>query len=230
MSSNYSLSWLAHIQTISNLAINSPTGEGKNWVIKKVSEKFPEEDVLRLSGMTTKAVFHRRGSYVIKNEQTGRYEPIDTMLEDIGFQIEEKQEEIERTKDKETKKGLRAYIKSLEKDKTELRARSKKLIDLSHKILLFLDTPPDLLSALMALLSHDEHETEYEYVDTHKGVETKTNVLRGWPVVIFAQASDQSHYKRFPEIQRRFIFTNPRMDTTKYDEQLISHSRFIWDT
>ena len=125
-----------------NLAINSPTGEGKNWVIKKVSEKFPEEDVLRLSGMTTKAVFHRRGSYVIKNEQTGRYEPIDTMLEDIDFQIEEKQEEIERTKDKETKKGLRAYIKSLEKDKTELRARSKKLIDLSHKILIFLDTPP----------------------------------------------------------------------------------------
>jgi hypothetical protein len=68
-----------------NLTINSPTGEGKNWVIKKVSEKFPEEDVLRLSGMTTKAIFHRRGIYVIKNEQDGRYHPLEDMLADIDF-------------------------------------------------------------------------------------------------------------------------------------------------
>jgi hypothetical protein len=167
--------------------------------------------------MTTKAIFHRRGIYVIKNEQTGRYEPLEDMLEDIDFHIEEKEQEIDRSKDRDLKQGLKSYIKSLENNKSKLRAKSKKLIDLSHKILIFLDTPPqELLSALMSLLSHDEYEAEYDYVDTHNGIVTKSNVLRGWPAVIFAQAIDYSHYKRYPEIQRRFITTNPRMDTEKY--------------
>src|SRR5439155_22812162 len=54
------------------------------------------------------------------------------------------------------------------------------------------------------------------FVDTNNGIKTRTNVLRGWPVVIFAQAIDYSHYKRYPEIQRRFIITNPKMDQEKY--------------
>jgi len=69
----------------------------------------------------------------------------------------------------------------------------------------------------MSLLSHDEYEVEYEFVDTNNGIKTKTNILRGWPVVIFAQAIDYSHYKRYPEIQRRFIITNPKMDPEKYE-------------
>src|ERR671919_1237684 len=51
-----------------NLGINSPSGEGKNWVLEKVAEKFPDEDVVFLSGMTDKALFHRKGILVIKNE------------------------------------------------------------------------------------------------------------------------------------------------------------------
>jgi hypothetical protein len=201
-----------------NLAINSPSGEGKNWVIRRVAEKFPDEDVIRLSGMTAKSIFHKRGTLVIKNEDTRQYEPLDDKLAEIDSEIWEKEQEILRTKEQETKKGLRAYIKDLERDKSELWTKSKKLIDLSHKILIFLDTPPaELLNALMSLVAHDEYETEYDYVDTHNGVVTKTNVLRGWPVFIFAQATDMGNYRRFPEIQRRFIFTNPRMDTTKYE-------------
>jgi len=62
----------------------------------------------------------------------------------------------------------------------------------------------------MSLLSHDEYEVEYEFVDTNNGIKTKSNVLRGTlPAVIFAQAIDFSHNKRYPEIQRRFIVTNP---------------------
>jgi hypothetical protein len=82
-----------------------------------------------------------------------------------------------------------------------------------------LDTPrPELFNALMPLLSHDKYEVEYEFVDTsqHSGIKTKTNVLRGWPAVIFAQATDYSRYQRWPEIQRRFIITNPKMKVEKY--------------
>ena len=199
-----------------NLAINSPTGEGKTYVIQKVGEKFPKEDVMFLAGMTDKALFHRSGVLVVKNEN-GEYESLDEKVAEYDSQIQDKELEIARTNDDITKEGLEAYIKSLKKDKEELRKNVKKLIDLSHKVLVFLDSPrPELFAALMPLLSHDRYEVEYEFVDTHNGIKTRTNIMKGWPAVIFAQAIDYSHYARYPEIQRRFIVTNPRMEKTKY--------------
>jgi hypothetical protein len=81
-----------------------------------------------------------------------------------------------------------------------------------------LDTPQvELFNGLMPLLSHDRYEVEYEYADsTNTGIKTRNNVLRGWPAVIFAQAIDWSKYQRYPEIQRRFIITNPKMTREKY--------------
>ena len=199
-----------------NLAINSPTGEGKTYVIQKVGEKFPKEDVMFLAGMTDKALFHRSGTLVVKNEN-GEYQLLDEKIADIDSQIQDKELEIARTKDDITKEGLEAYIKSLEKDKEQLGKNVKKLIDLSHKILVFLDSPrPELFAALMPLLSHDRYEVVYEFVDTPNGIKTRTNIMKGWPAVIFAQAIDYSHYARYPEIQRRFIITNPKMEKTKY--------------
>jgi hypothetical protein len=200
-----------------NLAVNAPSGEGKTYVIKKVGEKFPEEDVMFLAGMTDKALFHRHGILVIRNEHTGQYEPLDSRLAEIDSQIEDKELEIARTQDSLLKEGLRDYIRNLKDDKKELKAKAKKLIDLSHKTLVFVDNPrPELFNALMPLLSHDRYEVEYEYVDTHNGIKTRNNILKGWPAVIFAKAIDYSHYLRYPEIQRRFIITNPKMTAKKY--------------
>ena len=199
-----------------NLAINSPTGEGKNYVIRKVADLFPKEDVIKFVGMSDKSLFHRSGQLVIKNE-SGEYESLDEMLEKIDSDIEDKTSESHTTKDSNLKHALKAQIKELEKEKGNLHKDAKKLIDLSHKTIIFLDTPrQELLNAIMSLLSHDEYEVEYQFVDTNNGIKTRTNVLRGWPVVIFAQAVDYSHHKRYPEIQRRFVITNPRMDHAKY--------------
>jgi hypothetical protein len=73
---------------------------------------------------------------------------------------------------------------------------------------------------LLPLLSHDEYEVEYEYVDTHKGIKTRSNILRGWPAVVIAQALDYSKSPRFQEYQRRFITTNPIMSKKKFDEAI----------
>ena len=72
----------------------------------------------------------------------------------------------------------------------------------------------------MSLLSHDQPEVEYHFVDTFNGIKTKTNVLRGFPTVIFTAAKDYSKYQRWPEIQRRFIVTNPKMTPEKYKESI----------
>lgn len=72
----------------------------------------------------------------------------------------------------------------------------------------------------MPLLSHDKFEVEYEYTDTHDGIKTRSNIIRGWPSVIYAAAVDYSHHERWPEIQRRFIITNPKMTQEKYDDAI----------
>jgi hypothetical protein len=51
----------------------------------------------------------------------------------------------------------------------------------------------------MSLLSRDNYEVEYHFVDNFNGIRTKTNVLRGFPTVIFTAASDYNKYQRWPE-------------------------------
>ncbi|MEP0826091.1 MAG: hypothetical protein HRF40_11455 [Nitrososphaera sp.] len=246
-----------------NMCINAPSGEGKNYVINKVAEKFPSDDVLHLVGMTDKALFHRRGVLVVKNPETKEYEPLMPKIAEINGAIAEKTKRLHELVEKKKAgvsraasssknsidqsrvadntagheedknhagnadsengqaRGLENEILDLKNQRTELFSQAKKMISLKNKILLFLDTPsPTLLSQLMPLLSHDKYEVEYEFVDTYDGIETRSNVLRGWPAVIFAQALDITRDRRYPEIQRRFITTNPKMAPKKYQEAI----------
>ncbi len=215
-----------------NLLINAPSGVGKNYVINKVAELFPENDILSLARMTDKALFHRPGTLVIKNEVTGEYESIEKKIKDTDEQIEDKENEISQTNNPDTKQALRSTIIELKQEKKDLVKDARKLIDLSNKIIVFLDTPSEqLLSGLLPLLSHDKYEVEYEFVDTHNGIKTKNNILRGWPAVIIAQALDYSHSPRFPEYSRRFITTNPTISTEKFNEavNLISNKFSVPD-
>lgn len=203
-----------------NLLINARSGVGKNYVINKVSALFPKSDIVNLASMTEKALFHRPGILVMQNKETGEYESIESELSDIEYEILEKQKEMSLA-DKFSKVELKNEIREIEKKRNDLLKESKKLIDLSNKILIFLDTPPErLIIGMLPLLSHDQYEIEYEYVDTHNGIKTRNNVLRGWPAVIIAQALDYSNSPRYQEIQRRFITTNPTMTQNKYNEAI----------
>src|SRR6476660_5943181 len=203
-----------------NLAINAPTGEGKSYPVKKVAEIFPRSDVIFLSAMSDKALFHRPGVLVIKNDK-GEYQPVEDKVAEIDSEIEDKKCEFTAAQSLDLKKGLKSQIKNLQDEKEELTKDAMKLIELNHKALIFLDTPNHtLLEAIMSLLSHDHHEVEYHFVDNSNGIKTKTNVLRGFPNVIFTAAIDYSKYQRWPEIQRRFIVTNPKMTPEKYKESI----------
>src|SRR5919202_6138598 len=114
-----------------NLAINSPSGEGKNYVLRKVAENFPKEDVMFLTAMSEKALFHRQGTLVVKNN-VGEYEPIEDRLEQIDSEIEDKENEMKFNAHKNDQKALlKSQIKTLEDEKNELLKDAKKLIDLS---------------------------------------------------------------------------------------------------
>jgi hypothetical protein len=108
-----------------NMAINAPSGEGKNYVISKVADLFPKEDVISYTHMTNKAIFHSSGVLVTKNEQ-GDYEPIEEMVEQIDAQIADKQSEIHTSKNSDLKQALKGQIKALQKEKEHLTKDAKK--------------------------------------------------------------------------------------------------------
>jgi hypothetical protein len=123
-----------------NLAINSPSGEGKSYVIQKVIDNFPKKDVIVFSAMSDKALFHRQGIQVIKNE-IGEFESLEEKIAKIDSEIQDKECDVVSNKNTNLKQAFHAAIKGLEEKKNQLFKNAKKLIDLSHKILVFLDTP-----------------------------------------------------------------------------------------
>jgi hypothetical protein len=200
-----------------NLAINAPPGEGKTHAVIKTIELFPDKDVICIAGMTPKALFHRPGQLVIKDE-TGKYISLEKRQQEIECEIRDFESEIASTNDSTVKQAKQYQIKELQQELKDLSKHSRKLIDLTGLTIVFLDTPPvELFAAIMSLLSHDRNEAEYDFTDTNHGIKTKTNVLRGFPAIIFTAAIDYSHYKRFAEIQRRFIVVNPKMTKEKYN-------------
>lgn len=89
------------------------------------------------------------------------------------------------------------------------------LVDLSRKILIFLDQPhTQLLERLRPLLSHDKKEISIKITDKSQkqGLRTKNVVLRGFPSVIFCTAGlqiDEQEATRFlllsPEVNHKKI-------------------------
>ncbi|MDL1953049.1 toprim domain-containing protein [Candidatus Uhrbacteria bacterium UHB] len=89
------------------------------------------------------------------------------------------------------------------------------LVDLSHKVLIFLDQPHnELLARLRPLLSHDKKEIMLKITDKSQkfGMKTKNILLRGYPSVIFCTAGlkiDEQEATRFlllsPEVSQEKI-------------------------
>lgn len=101
------------------------------------------------------------------------------------------------------------------------------IVDLSRKILIFLDQPHTLLlQHLRPLLSHDKKEISLKITDKTKGVglRTKNISIKGFPVVIFCSAGlrvDEQEATRFlllsPEVSqekiRQAIYERLRKET-----------------
>ncbi len=95
------------------------------------------------------------------------------------------------------------------------KSKGKIIVDLSRKIMIFLDQPHmQLLERLRPLLSHDEKEINIKITDKSQkqGLRTKNVIIRGYPSVIFCTAGlriDEQEATRFlllsPEINEEKI-------------------------
>ncbi len=88
------------------------------------------------------------------------------------------------------------------------------VVDLSRKILIFLDQPHTLLlQHLRPLLSHDKKEIKLKITDKSQkgGLRTKNVFLRGFPAVIFCTAGLRADEQE----TTRFILLSPQTDREK---------------
>lgn len=91
------------------------------------------------------------------------------------------------------------------------------LVDLSHKVLIFLDQPHnELLSRLRPLLSHDKKEITLKITDKSQkfGLKTKNILLRGFPAVIFCTAG----LKIDEQEATRFLLLSPEVSQGKIQQ------------
>jgi len=94
-----------------------------------------------------------------------------------------------------------------------------KIVDLSHKILIFLDQPHNLLlQYLRPMLSHDEREIRLKITDKNQkyGLRTKNILLRGFPSVIFCSAG----LKLDEQEATRFLLLSPETGQEKIRESV----------
>jgi hypothetical protein len=186
-----------------NLGIIAPTSEGKSYPVIQVADFVPKSDIWKIGAMSTKVLVRQKGILVDKNN-----EPIEDRL--WKLKASNKAAGNDENKRRELQKKLNQLLDG-----------AGTLIDLSNKILLFLEPPHrELWSLIKPILSHDDREIEFPYVDRIEGVGlvVKRIVVRGWPACIFCSARDESSWQVWPEIESRFLIVSPNMNKQKYFE------------
>lgn len=185
-----------------NLGIVAPTSEGKTYPVIEVLKYFPAEDVHFIGRMSTMTLVRQKGILIDSNNKP------------VKDQIKELKKQIDQAKDKHEKESLEEELELLTDD-------IRSLIDLTGKIIVFLEPPhPELWDLIKPILSHDTPEIEFPFVNTTavEGIITKKVVVRGWPACIFCSAKDESNWPTWPEIVSRFLITSPNMIREKYEE------------
>lgn len=165
-----------------NLFLRGEGSIGKTYNVVESLKYFPKEDVWLLGGLSRTALVHSYGVLVDKN----------------GDLILPSQKPDKKASEDE-KEAWRNRLRD-----------SYYLVDLTSKILVFLDAPNfDTFMALRPILSHDAHEISYRFTDkTSKGqLQTQHVVIRGWPSTIFA-AQQKSTFRTLllalsPQLQKQ---------------------------
>ena len=134
-----------------NLGIIAPTSEGKTYVVTRALKPFPEEDVWNIGNMSTKVLVRQKGILVGPDGK-----PIREQVNELKKRIRALGS---AKKDAEEKQAL---IEELD----ELVENAKTEIDLSGKILVFLEPPHrELWNLVKPILSHDLVKIDFPYVD-----------------------------------------------------------------
>lgn len=161
-----------------NLFQKGESGIGKSYNTTQVIRyfMFDKGDVWLLGGLTPKSLVH---DYGVQMTEDGM--PLELVAPP------EKPSKSEYSNPGEYAEALKLYRKKL-REYAETVRRSYTLIDLTGKILVFLETPEfEAFHMLYPILSHDSWQVQYRFVDRPKqgSMRTMRVVLQGFPATIF---------------------------------------------
>ena len=160
-----------------NVGVLAPSSEGKTYATVEVSEIFPENDVISVGRLSPTSLIHEYGQ---KIDSEG--ELLAPKLERIDSQIID----AETAGDKKT-------VRELKNIRSSMMIGSSHLVDLTHKIILFLDNPkPETYEMLKPVLSHDKKEIQYRTTKSDGSLTVKKSIIRGWPAVIVCSAKNEA--------------------------------------
>lgn len=194
-----------------NLFLKGESGVGKSYNVVETLKYFPEEDIWFLGGLSPKALIH---SYGVLLNKYG--EPIDLLEKPAKPKKSSFKDDFGEFKEAEYAKALENYREQLNAWNEEIRD-AYTLIDLSHKTLVFLESPEqETFRMLFPILSHDNHKVEYRFTDkTAKGqLRTTRVVIQGWPATIFL-STDKRYME---ELATRSFTVTPESSKEKIEE------------
>ena len=195
-----------------NLGTLAPSSEGKTYPAVTVADLFPAKDIWILGGLSPTAIIHDHGVLVGPDNK-----PIDDRIKELDARIDENKADL---KDSNDKAKLKQQIRMDIDEKETILKGARYSIDLTDKILLFLEPPLfDTWNRLKPILSHDRYEIEFRITEKIKGGQLKTNhiIIRGWPVSIFCSVkNEQNKWSIWSEIESRHEITSPLMTSAKY--------------
>lgn len=195
----------AYLPEPMNLFIKGESGTGKSYNVVETLNYFPQEDVVFLGHLSPKALIHGHGILV---DKYGR------ALDLTDKPIKPKRKDYE-SEDK--------YKEALEKYREQLKAYADKvrdsytIIDLSHKILVFLEAPEsETFRMLYPILSHDRKKIEYRFTDkTEKGQFKQSRVvIKSFPATLFLS----TEHKYVEELSTRGFTVTPEASKEKIDQ------------
>ncbi|MGQ9507684.1 MAG: hypothetical protein ACUVTB_07535 [Candidatus Bathycorpusculaceae bacterium] len=194
-----------------NLFLKGESGVGKSYNVVETLKYYPEEDIWFLGGLSPKALIH---SYGILLNKYG--EPIDLLEKPAKPKKSSFKDDFGEFKEAEYAEALENYKEQLKTWNEEIRD-AYTLIDLSHKTLVFLESPEqETFRMLFPILSHDNHKVEYRFTDkTAKGqLRTIRVVIQGWPATIFL-STDKRYME---ELATRSFTVTPEASKEKIEE------------
>ncbi len=196
-----------------NVGSLAPTSEGKTYGAVQPANLLPHKDVWFLGGISPTAIIHDHGILVDENSN-----PIADRVDNLEDEILELTAYVKESKgkDADSKKKLEA----LKKEKKELLNNAYYLVDMTRKILLFLEPPhQETWARVKPILSHDKYEIQFRVTEkTGRGrLFVNKIVVRGFPVSVFCSARDDlNQWSMWEEIQSRHEITSPNMALIKY--------------
>lgn len=165
-----------------NLFLRGPSSIGKTYNATQVLRIFPQEDIWYLGGLSPTALIHQYGVLVDENleplEKFEKQKPDPADYGPLGRKSRDYQED------------LKSWIKKMQ----EKHRNSRELVDMSGKILVFLEAPNiKTLNMLRPILSHDKREISYRFTDKTSSGKLRTHhtIIRGWPATIFLCSVDK---------------------------------------